>query len=187
MPRFSLIKILRRYMGVMIGLSILYALLLCVVISYKTKPSSKEKFSIFMDLSYGSAQTVKMENRIKEIDSKLKKVEVFSFSPSSSSYNTYYETKGKEADLLLLAKSYLTNKKMDNFALLNDYYKDGYFVEDNLYGLLCKKSSSDYFTLLDDEEYYCFVRSSSSHISSISSISYDDLAFTIMGEFFDAI
>lgn len=184
MPKYNLISIFKRYIALLLTISFVCSLVLCLSITFKTKPSEKEKFSLFMDLSYGSVETDNMETKIFEIDSSLKKVDVFSFSPDSSNYNTYFETKGKEADLLLLAKSHLSEKKMDNYIILNDYYKEGYFVDGNLYGLLSKKKENSYFTFLDNEEYYCFFRKDSYHISSIVSSSYDNLAFSVMEEFF---
>lgn len=187
MPKFSFNKILRRYLPLLIIVSVIYSLILCLLITIKTKPSDNEKFLLFMDANYGNVEVSKMENRIKELDANLKEVEVFAYSPSSNNYETYYSAKGSSADLLLLSKSYLENKKMDNFASLNSSYSTGYFVNDKLYGLLCKSSTSEYFKLNEDEEYYCFVRKDSTHISSISSSSYDNLSFIVMEEFFGVI
>lgn len=184
MSKYNLFAIFKRYIALFLSLSLVCSIALCLCIAFKTKPSAKEKFSLFMDLGYGSVETSKMENRIYEMDSSLKKVEVFSYSPDSTNYNIYFETKGKEADLLLLAKTHLSSKKMDGYAILNDFYNEGYFVDNNLYGLLSKKKESDYFKFLENEEYYCFFRIDSTHISSVVSSSYDNLAFSVMEEFF---
>ncbi len=186
MPEFGLRKILHRYIAPLLALMAVIALALCLGISFRTKPTARESFSIFLDLPYGQVLTAKMEERTKEIDPSIKKANVFSYSPSSSRYDTYYQTRGKEADLLLLSSDYLDKKDMNDFATLNDIADEGYKVDGVLYGLSPKTSKSDYFEF-EESSYYCFLRKTSVHLGSLSSSSQSDLAILLLKEFFDAL
>lgn len=186
MNEIRLGKLFKRYAAPIFVVCALWAVALCLSIEIKTKPKASETFSLFMDLPYGSASSSKMESRIKEIAPSIKKCEVFCSSPSSSEYSTYYSTKGAEADLLVLSSSYLEKKSMDDFASLGSISKEGYSRDGVVYGLECNKSGGDYFSF-PEGTYYCFLRKSSCHISSISLSDGDDLAITIMREFFYAV
>lgn len=186
MNELRLGKLFKHYAPPIFALCALWVVMLCLGIELRTKPKESETFSLFMDLPYGSVESNKMESRIKEICPSIKKCEVFCSSPSSQEYSTYYSTKGDEADLLLLSSSYLESKKMDGFASLSALSKDGYSRDGVVYGVECNKRSNDYFSL-PEGTYYCFLRKSSCHISSISFSGVDDLAIAVLKEFFYAV
>ncbi len=186
MPEFGLRKILRHYIAPLLALMAVIVISLCLGISFRTKPTARETFSMFLDLPYGGVSASKVEGRIKEIDPSIKKANVFSYSPSSNQYETYYQTWGKEADLLLLSSDYLDKKDINDFVALDAIGSDGYKVDGVLYGLSPKKGESDYFDF-DTSSYYCFLRKDSVHLGSLSSSSQSDLALSILKEFFDAL
>lgn len=186
MPEFGLRKILRHYIAPLLSLMAVIAISLCLGISFRTKPTARESFSMFLDLPYGGVSASKVEGRIKEVDPSIKKANVFSYSPSSNQYDTYYQTWGKEADLLLLSSDYLDKKDMSNFATLDAIGSEGYKVDGVLYGLSSKKGKSDYFDF-DASSYYCFLRKDSVHLGYLSSSSQSDLALLLLKEFFDAL
>ncbi len=186
MPEFGLRKILRRYITGLLALMTIIAVSLCLGVEFRTRPSERETFSMFLDLAYGSVSTSKMEARIQEIDPSIKKVNVYSYSPSSDYYDTYYQTQGKGADLLLLSSSYLEKKSMDDFTPLDSIGSDGYKYDGTLYGLAPKKGKTDYFDF-DTSSFYCFLRKDSVHTGSLSSSSQSELSLLLLKEFFDAI
>ena len=187
MPKFSLIKLLRRYWAILGVLCVVIGAALCFGIELKTTPSARETFSMFLDLPYGSIASSKLERYIKEKDPAIKLATASCFDPSSDEYSTYYSTLGKSADLLLFSSDYLEKRDYEEFAAVDSLMKSDCYVADGVsYGLKAEVKINEYFTV-SKGAYYCFFRKTSVHIGSLGEGCQSDLALELAKELFGAI
>ncbi len=187
MTDFGLKKLFARYWGVLLAISAVLSVALCLGIEFKTKPSSRETFSLFMDFAYGSVKTDAMERRIKEIDPALKKINAYSYGPSASGYQTYYSSWAANSDLLLLSEEYLDKKDMSEFVSLNSLEASNTYKVDGIsYGLKANLTENDYFSL-PNGAYYCFFRKDSVHLGGLSETGQSGLSLTIAKELFHVL
>lgn len=85
--------------------SILLATAFCLSVNVKTKPNERERFTVFIGLEENAVQSVKLEQKVKEIDPLLKEVRVISCPSTSSLFSSFQESYEAHADLFLLPES----------------------------------------------------------------------------------
>ena len=176
-------KALTKYWPIYVAAAIAMPFLSYVVVEQIQKPKNEETISIFVASCSADARYLK-EKLNDNKPSYLLEINLYSYSYTEATFNTYYQANGKmDVDLVILPES-----KIDDTSLItyyspldeSHYSSSDYLSKDSQthFGILVREKgeTNTLLTFVDetnDENYYAFFGKSSKHGGSITSSQYD--------------
>ena len=157
-------------------------------ISFASKPTKKEKITIFLTAYSYDKELYEYLNNVKE--SYLKKVEIINYSPDEEYYNTFYLSYEGITDVMIVKGEYLDKVNYNEYISFsleemeelfgNEY--DYLIKNDNYYGIKIHSKNTDkglfsnYISyskmdnenILVDDDYYLLVSKRTVHLGKLN-------------------